>query len=205
MSAPLSGVSGDPAKYDRKLQTAKSKAYAPSGARAGDSPMQLLDDKDIQAKDPKWLKLGETAMRILMKILYSARNGRYDLQRAINSLGQYVHKWNAECEEDLYRLMCYVQSSLRQRQYAWVGNKAADISPHLYADADFAGCTQSARSTNGVHLCLKGTHTYFPINGISKKTILHFPLDTRGRTCGCSLCYPQGRTSVSISVGTTFA
>ena len=104
-----------------------------------------------------------------MKLLYSARNGRYDLQRAINSLGQYVHKWNDDCEEDLYRLMCYAQSSLRQRQYAWVGNYAKDITPHLYADADFAGCTQSARSTNGVHLCLKGSHTYFPINGISKK------------------------------------
>ena len=48
-------------------------------------------------------------------------------------------------------------------------DKAADIFPHLYADADFAGCAKTARSTTGVHLCLKGERTYFPCNGISKK------------------------------------
>ena len=38
-----------------------------------------------------------------------------------------------------------------------------------YADADFAGDHKTARSTTGVHMCLKGPHTYFPMNGISKK------------------------------------
>ena len=87
----------------------------------------------------------------------------------INALGSWVHKWNEECDEDLYRLMCYVYSSLERRQYAWVGNEAHEISPHLYADADFAGCNNTSRSTTGVHLCLKGSHTYFPMNGVSKK------------------------------------
>ena len=114
-------------------------------------------------------KSGEIAMRILMKVLYTARIARYDLQRAINSLGSYVHKWDTDCEEDLHRLMCYINSSLKKRMYGWVGNEAKDITPHLYADADFAGCATSSRSTTGVHLCMKGTDTYFPLNGVSKK------------------------------------
>ena len=108
-------------------------------------------------------------MRILMKVLYTARIARYDLQRAINALGSQVHQWDEECEEDLYRLMCYIKSSLNKRMFGWVGDKAEDIAPHLYADADFAGCATSSRSTTGVHLCLKGKNTYFPLNGVSKK------------------------------------
>ena len=98
-------------------------------------------------------------MRVLMKLLYAARIARYDLQRAINALGAKVHKWDQDAEEDLYRLMCYVHSSLGKRQFAWIGDTAAELSPHLYADADFAGCTETARSHNGVHLCLKGYRT----------------------------------------------
>ena len=30
------------------------------------------------------------------------------------------------------------------------------IFPHLYADADFAGCVETQRSTSGAHLVLKG-------------------------------------------------
>ena len=108
-------------------------------------------------------------MRVLMKLLYAARLARYDLQRAINTLGSYVHKWNQECEEDLYRLMCYVNSSLKVRQYAWVGDHPENIDPHLYADADFAGCTATSRSTNGAHLCLRGNNTYFSLSGTCKK------------------------------------
>jgi hypothetical protein len=142
---------GDPAKSDAKAKKL------------------LLEDSDIFSADPKWRKLGDTAMRILMKLLYSARHARPDLLKAINSLGAFVHKWDEECEEDLYRLISYCWSHPGRRQYAWVGDPTEDISPHLYADADFAGCHKTSRSTSGVHLCLRGPWTYCPLTGISKK------------------------------------
>ena len=100
-------------------------------------------------------------MRILMKLLYAARIARYDLQKAINTLGSQVHRWDDECEHDLKRSIAYVQSSLDRLQYAWVGDNIVDIKPHLYADANFASCTRTAKPTNGVHLCLRGPRTNF--------------------------------------------
>ena len=38
-----------------------------------------------------------------------------------------------------------------------------------YADADFAGCVESLRSTSGAHLNLQGPHTRFPLAGLSKR------------------------------------
>ena len=43
------------------------------------------------------------------------------------------------------------------------------VRVHVYADADFAGDPATKRSTTGVHLCLRGAMTYFPINGQSKR------------------------------------
>ena len=48
----------------------------------------------------------------------------------------------------------------------WVGDKPADITPHCFADADFAGC---AKTTSGVHLCLLGPNTVFLLTGQSTK------------------------------------
>ena len=154
-------------EYDEK--TFAKGTGDPSKQKGKKAEKDLLDPDDIKKADPAWRPLGERAMRILMKLLYAARLARYDLQRAINALGSYVHKWNQECEDDLYRLMSYVNSALKIRQYAWVGDNPEDIDPHLYADADFAGCTATSRSTNGAHLCLRGNNTYFSLSGTSKK------------------------------------
>ena len=108
-------------------------------------------------------------MRLLMKMLYAARIARSDLQRAINTLGSCIHKWSDDCQEDLKRLMDFVFTSLGDRQYAWVGNWVHDIAPHLYADADFASDHRHTKSHNGVQLCLKGTMTFMPLSGVSKK------------------------------------
>ena len=50
-----------------------------------------------------------------------------------------------------------------------MGNERADVRVHVYADADFAGDPLTKRSTIGVHLCLRGSAMYFPINGQSKR------------------------------------
>ena len=51
----------------------------------------------------------------------------------------------------------------------WVGDDIRDISPHLSADADLAGCTFSQGSTTGVRLVLQGPNTSFPIAGGKKR------------------------------------
>ena len=43
-----------------------------------------------------------------------------------------------------------------------------DVRLALYADADFAGCVESLRSTSGGHLNLQGPNTRFPLSGSSK-------------------------------------
>ena len=49
----------------------------------------------------------------------------------------------------------------------WVGDDINDLAPHLYADSDFAGDTQSMRSTSGAHLAVEGPNTRFPLIGRS--------------------------------------
>ena len=51
----------------------------------------------------------------------------------------------------------------------WVGNSLKDLSIGLFADADYAGCGESLRSTSGAHMHIQGSHTRFPLAGISKR------------------------------------
>ena len=51
----------------------------------------------------------------------------------------------------------------------WVGDDQSQLTPHLYADADFAGCVASQKSTSGAYLCVRGPHTSFPISANSKR------------------------------------
>ena len=104
-----------------------------------------------------------------MKLLYAARIARFDLLRSINSLARNVTKWTVDDDAKLYHLMCYVNSSLSKRMTGWVGNKFDDLSLSLFADADFAGCAQTLRSTSVSHMHIQGKHTRFPLSGGSKR------------------------------------
>ena len=64
--------------------------------------------------------------------------------------------------------MCYINSSLNIKTVGWIGDPLKDISPVLFADADFAGRAKTARSTSGVFLALHGPSTRLPLQGVSK-------------------------------------
>ena len=113
--------------------------------------------------------MGDLAMSILMKVMYAARYARHDLLCAVARLAQRIHKWSPQCDTSLHRLMGYIQATLHYRQIGWVGDELADIFLHLHSDADFAGGTDSKRSTTGIHLMALGPWTCFPINGQSKR------------------------------------
>ncbi len=106
---------------------------------------------------------------VLMKLLYAARMCRYDLLHAIGRLACLITRWDSHCDRMLHRLMCYVNSTLHVRKVAWVGEGAATIGVHLYADADFAGCKRTGRSTSGAFLCMGGNDTFFPLQAVSRK------------------------------------
>ena len=50
-------------------------------------------------------ELADDAASILMKILYGARVGRWDLLNAVTSLATYLTKWTKACGRALFRLM----------------------------------------------------------------------------------------------------
>ena len=114
-------------------------------------------------------RLQPIASRILMKILWAARLARFDLLRAVSHLATFVTKWTSECDRKLHRLIGYIHATKHLRMVGWVGDELGCIKPHLFADADFAGCVESQRSTNGVHAALRGPNTSFPTAGQSKR------------------------------------
>ena len=96
--------------------------------------------------------LAPHAASVLMKLLYAARIARFDLLRSINALARNVTKWTKDDDARLHHLMCYVNSTLSLKMIGWVGDKIEDLSLGLFADADFAGCAQSLRSTSRIAL-----------------------------------------------------
>ena len=143
-----------------------------SGAASTDVGAGSGGPKKKQVKAPDEApagKLQTAAASILMGILYVARMARFDLLRATCGLACFITKWTVTCDKRLLQLICYIDSSKHLRQVGWVGDLRGALGLHLYADADFAGDSGTQRSTSGVHLCIKGSNTNFPLSGISKR------------------------------------
>ena len=51
----------------------------------------------------------------------------------------------------------------------WIGDSIEDLAPHIFADADFAGCPHTSRSTSGMHHVLLGPNSSFPTAVPSRK------------------------------------
>ena len=94
-------------------------------------------------------ELAPHAASILMKLLYAARIARFDLLRSINNLARNITKWSSKDDARLHHLLCYVQSSKSKKMVGRVGDDLSKLSIDIYADADFAGCEDSLRSTSG--------------------------------------------------------
>ena len=97
-----------------------------------------------------------------MKILYGARMGRWDLQKAVTSLATHLAKWTKTCVRALFRLMCYINSTTSTTLTGHIGDPPKDLTHRLYADADFAGDKDSFRSTPGAFMALVGPRTLMP-------------------------------------------
>ena len=60
---------------------------------------------------PKPGVLGDYVAAVLMKALYGARMGRYDLIRPVQALARPITKWDHSCDRKLHRLVCYINST----------------------------------------------------------------------------------------------
>eukprot|EP00971_Amphidinium_carterae_P155372 3081388-Amphidinium_carterae.1 len=62
--------------------------------------------------------------------------------------------------------MSYIESTKNTTMVAEIGNTKdsfkEEMTPHLFADADFAGWLVSGRSIFGVCLALRGSRTHVP-------------------------------------------
>ena len=81
----------------------------------------------------------------------------------MNGLACHVTRWTAQHDSELNDVMCYVLGTLTWKSIGWVGDPLEDLHPHLYADADLAGCPVTERSTSGFYLVVRGPNTCVPI------------------------------------------
>jgi hypothetical protein len=112
--------------------------------------------------------LSSIASRVLMKILYAARVGRFDLLRPVCWLATKVTKWSKTCDRALHKLVSYINSSLDVSCYGWIGDPLENLELTIYADANWAE-KPTFVSTSGCFLCLSGRNTFFPLAALSKK------------------------------------
>ena len=133
---------------------------ASAGAPKRSSETDSEGDEPVPTKEKAPLAIGP--LKVIMKVFFAARFARPDLIRACTHLALYVTKWDRRCDQKLHRVMCYIKATLRWRHIGWVRDGIDDVAPHLFADADFAGCAQSSRSTSGSFLCVRGPSTFFP-------------------------------------------
>ena len=73
------------------------------------------------------------------------------------------------CDRRLHRLVSHINSTINVSQGGWIGDPLDKLYPVLYADADFAGCIYTQRSTTGVYLVIRGPRTCWPVLGFSKR------------------------------------
>ena len=109
------------------------------------------------------------ATSLLMRILYAAREARYDLLRAVNRLACTVAFWDFDADAKLHQLICYIKSSLDHRLIGWIGNTRDELQPHSYSDADFAGCPRTQKSTTGIQQNIEGSKSCFSTGASSKR------------------------------------
>ena len=113
-------------------------------------------------------ELAGSAAKILMKILHAARLARWDMLRAVDHLACFCTWWATECDRKLHRLVSCLNETKSVKTIGWVADDLKGISLDLFADADFAGCIASQRSTSGAFLCWKGPNTCFGLSCISR-------------------------------------
>ena len=157
------GMAFDMRDYARQsvalyLEVAQLKTEKLRDATTPFCPAGSLDPADDALEG----ELGFAACRVLMKALWLGRLARPDLVKPIGDLASFVQKWSRNCDKQLHRLVCYINSTVNSTLVGTVQDSTDELHLSLYVDADFAG-ERDAKSTSGGFLTLSGPHTHFPL------------------------------------------
>ena len=157
-------------------------------------PANPADDKEVG-------KLATTACSILMTNMFGARASRWDLLRPTAGLATFIHKWTPNSDKRLHRLMQYVNCRLDDSAVGFVGDPPSEWYLALFADADFAGCRTTMKSTGGVFLVLMGPNTFHAADGLVEEAWVRVRLQHRGGGCHARHCSSHDRHSCFRSLG----
>eukprot|EP00959_Pyramimonas_sp_CCMP1952_P244677 5114488-Pyramimonas_sp.AAC.2 len=84
-------------------------------------------------------------------------------------LAREITEWNTACDKRLHRLICYLKTTRTHCLRGWIGDAPDQLSIMLFADASFADCVSTSKSTTGVFAALVGPNAFSPINAVCKK------------------------------------
>ena len=165
---PARGVRFDMAAYARQAVDMYVSSTGVTKLRPAPTPF-CPDGSLTAAGDEEEGEVSQHACAILMKMLWLGRLARPDIIRAIAGLASKVQKWTRNCDKQLYRLACYLNSTADYTLNAFIGDRPENLRLRLYCDADFAGDNEDARSTSGGYLVVIGPNSFFPLSWVSKK------------------------------------
>ena len=118
-----------------------------------------LIDSDYQTTG----EISDKASSILMKILWLTRLCRPDLSYPVCVLAGQVTCWSRNSDKMLFRLLCYLNSTVDLCMHLSVNDPPEQSTLDLFCDADLGGCQWTARSTSGLYLVIRGPQTFVPI------------------------------------------
>jgi hypothetical protein len=167
LAAPTTAADNDYADYHSNFKPKPYEKLWVGQQKAGSPETAGTYDPDSPIPEPCGV-LQPIASRILMKILYSARMCRYDLLRAVCGLASCITKWTQQCDRDLRRVICYINTTQYHKMIGWCGDSADLLEFKVYADAGFAGCDRTLRSTTGVTLAVEGPNSKMILNAVSR-------------------------------------
>ena len=114
-------------------------------------------------------RMSHVCSQMVLKCLYLARIGRFDILWSVNKLARSITKWTKAWDKRLNRLISYIHHTCEYKQFCHVGNTAKQCRLGLFQDSDFAGDLEDSKSTSGGTLCVFGSHTFVPISWMCKK------------------------------------
>ena len=176
------GMAFDMRDYARQtvalyLEVAQLKSEKLRDATTPFCPAGSLDPADDALEG----ELGFAACRVLMKALWLGRLARPDLVKPIGDLASFAQKWSRNCDKQLHRLVCYINSTVNSTLVGTVQDSTEDLHLSLYVDADFAG-ERDAKSTSGILDFEWSAHAFSTCVGVQKADI-GLPIDNRGGDC----------------------
>ena len=116
-----------------------------------------------------------------LKALWLARLARPDIIKPINDLATKVQSWTKAEDKKVLRLIQYIDATKHYRLVGYVNDDPSKLYLSLYADADFAGEKEGARSTSGGFLNPKRTEHTLPTSLVKQKANLYISFNDRIR------------------------